>query len=124
MKKLSLWIVIVTAGALILSACSTKTADLTAVPQSTQPQTLISEGRLLPLKFQDQYFTLSGQVAEVMVKEGDAVTAGQALAHLTDSPDANTALFRAQQEELAARQALDALLSAAEMNLAQGKLAV
>ncbi|HWQ04794.1 MAG TPA: efflux RND transporter periplasmic adaptor subunit [Longilinea sp.] len=124
MKKMSLWIVIVTAAAMILSACGSKTADATAVPQSTQPQNLISEGRLLPLNSQDLYFTLSGQITEVLVKEGDAVTAGQVLARLTDSQEANAALLRAQQEELAARQALDALLLAAEVNLAQGKLAV
>ena len=124
MKKLSLWLVMVTVAALILSACSSKTADATAVPQSTQPQPLISEGRLLPLNSQDLFFTLSGQIAEVLVNEGDAVTAGQVLARFTDSPEANAALTRAQQEELAARQAMDDLLSAAEMNLAQAKLSV
>lgn len=124
MKKLSLTIVIITAAALILSACSAKTADATVVPQSAQPKALISEGRLLPLNSQDLFFTLSGQIAEVLVKEGDAVTAGQALARFTDSPETNAALTRAQQEELAAQKALDALLSAAEVNLAQAKLAV
>jgi len=124
MKKMSLSIVIITAAALILSACSAKTADATVVPQSAQPKALISEGRLLPLNSQDLFFTLSGQIAEVLVKEGDAVTAGQALARFTDSPETNAALTRAQQEELAAQKALDALLSAAEVNLAQAKLAV
>jgi len=124
MKKMSLSIVIITAAALILSACSAKTADATVVPQSAQPKALISEGRLLPLNSQDLFFTLSGQIAEVLVKEGDAVTAGQALARFTDSPETNAALTRAQQEELAAQKALDALLSVAEVNLAQAKLAV
>ncbi len=124
MKKLSLSIVIITAAALILSACSAKTADSTVVPQTTQPQTLISEGRLLPLNSQDLFFTLSGQIAEVLVKEGDAVTSGQVLARFTDSQEANAALTRAQQEDLAAQKALDALMAAADLNLAQAKLAV
>lgn len=124
MKKLTLWIVMVTAAALILSACGSKTPAATDVPQTTQPQTLISEGRLLPVNAQDQYFTLSGQIAEVLVKEGDTVTAGQVLARFTDSPEAKAALTRAQQEELAARQALDALSSAAELNLAKAQLSV
>lgn len=124
MKKLSLSIVIITAAALVLSACSAKTADATVVPQSAQPKALISEGRLLPLNSQDLFFTLSGQIAEVLVKEGDAVTAGQVLARFTDSPEANAALTRAQQEDLASQKALDALMAAADLNLAQAKLAV
>ncbi len=111
---------------LILSACS---AEPAASPEETAAiraaaDVLIAEGRLLPKNVMEQSFSIPGQVAEVLVEDGDQVQAGQVLARLNDSPEARLALARAQQEALSAQQALDALQSAASVNLAQSKLEV
>ncbi len=124
MKKTSTFLLIFIAVSMILSACSSNSVSATAVPESTQPQGLIAEGRLLPANSLDQYFQSPGRVAEVMVKDGDSVSAGQPLARLVDLPDADAALARAQQEVLAAQQALDDLKSSPDLTLAKSRLAV
>lgn len=106
-----------------LSACSPKTTETPAVVQAAQPQGVIAEGRLMPANSLDQAFTIPGQVSEVLVKEGDTVTAGQELARLAASPTAQAALARAQEEALSARLALDELQKSAQLNLAQARLA-
>jgi len=116
-------VLILTAAALLLAACSPAATEATVEPTAAAPAALIAEGRLLPVNWLDQSFGLPGQVAEVLVKDGEIVTAGQTLARLTDSPEARLALARAQQEALAAQQALDALKTAGDLNLAQAELA-
>lgn len=125
MKKLTLSIIILTTAALLLSACgSTPTATAAAAVNPAVPPTLIAEGRVLPLNSLPQSFALPGQVAEVLVKDGEQVKAGQTLARLNDSPETFAALARAEQEAQAAQLALDALKSPAKLNLAQANLAV
>ncbi len=116
-------VVLILTAAALLAACSPAATEATVEPTAAAPAALIAEGRLLPVNWLDQSFGLPGQVAEVLVKDGETVTAGQTLARLTDSPEARLALARAQQEALAAQQALDALKTAGDLNLAQAKLA-
>lgn len=123
MKKLSLFVILSAAVVLLLSACSPQAAPAEATPTAVQPQGMIAEGRLVPVNALDQAFTLSGQVAEVLVQDGETVQSGQPLARLADSPEARLTLRRAEQEDLAARQALEALKTASESNLAQARLA-
>lgn len=123
MKKLSLFVILSAAVVLLLSACSPQAAPAEATPTAVQPQGMIAEGRLVPVNALAQAFTLSGQVAEVLVQDGETVQSGQPLARLADSPEARLALRRAEQEDLAARQALEALKTASESNLAQARLA-
>lgn len=124
MKKLSLFVLIAAAAVLFLSACSPQAASTEATPTAVQPQGIIAEGRLEPVNSLSQAFSLPGQVAEVLVQDGETVQIGQPLARLADSPEAKLALRRAEQEDLAARQALEALKTAAETNLAQARLTV
>ena len=124
MKKLSLLFALLVSAAILLTACGSEPATADTAAPSTQPGTLIAEGRLLPVNSMDQAFARAGQVAEVLVENGDLVTQGQALARLSASPEAQLALVRAEQEALTAQQALDSLQSAAQVNLAQAKLAV
>lgn len=123
MKKQSLFVILSAAVVLLLSACSPQAAPAEATPTAVQPQGMIAEGRLVPVNALAQAFTLSGQVAEVLVQDGETVQSGQPLARLADSPEARLALRRAEQEDLAARQALEALKTASESNLAQARLA-
>ena len=124
MKKLPLFVLIAAAAVLFLSACSPQTASTEATPTAVQPQGIIAEGRLEPVNSLGQAFSLPGQVAEVLVQDGETVQSGQPLARLADSPEAKLAVRRAEQEDLAARQALEAQKTAAESNLAQARLNV
>lgn len=124
MKKVTLTILLLTIAAILLTACSAKTEAATPAPTTSQSDLLISEGRLVPTNTMDQSFAIPGQVAEVLVKDGEVVQAGQVLARLTSPADFQAALIRAQQEVLLAQQALDALKTSADLNLAQAKLAV
>ncbi len=124
MKKI-LSLFLLTTTLLILSACSANPAPTEVAASANAGQNvLIAEGRLLPDNSMEQSFSISGQVSEVLVEDGEDVIAGQVLARLNDSPEARLALARAQQELLSAQQALDALNAAASVNLTQSKLAV
>ena len=124
MKKSFLPVLLLAKTIFTLAACSPSPAQTPVETPVAPVENLIAEGRLQPANALDQSFSIPGQVAEVLVKDGDMVKTGQALARLVEDPNAQTALARARQEMLAAQQALDNLKSAAALNLAQGKLAV
>ena len=124
MKKSLLTMIILGAAVFALTACNAAPAETTTEDIAPQPALIIAEGRLLPAEYVDQSFTVPGEVAEVLVANGDTVTAGDALVRLVESPDAVLALARARSEALAAQQALDALTASADLNLANAKLAV
>jgi len=56
-----------------ISACAPKTAAVDETPASAAADTIIAEGRLLPVRSLDLSFAVPGQVSEVLVKEGDKV---------------------------------------------------
>jgi len=124
MKKFTALFGLLTILMLVLTACSPKTTEPTDMPTVVQPAAIIAEGRLMPVNMLDHSFGLMGYVSEVLVAEGDAVSIGQVLARMVVPPAAETALARAEQELLAAQQALDALSAEAELNLTSGRLAV
>lgn len=111
--------------AISLSACAQSNA--TAAATTPVPATLIAEGSLLPVQALDQSFTISGQVDEVLVKDGQSVKQGDLLVTLNNTAAAELALAQAQQEELAAQQAYDDISqstssgSLAQLNLAQAQ---
>jgi HlyD family secretion protein len=107
----------------VATACSTTAAQATAAPSENRISDLIVEGRLLPLETLDQAFSMGGQIAEVLVQEGDQVSAGQVLARLVVAPEAVAALSRANLETVTANQALDALQDNAGVNLTQATVA-
>ncbi|GAP15699.1 multidrug resistance efflux pump [Longilinea arvoryzae] len=121
MKKSFLFMIIFTA-VLSLTACNVNSNTTTAETQTPEPQGLIAEGRLIPINSMEQSFSLSGQVIDVLIKDGEQVQAGQVLARLMVTSDAKLALARAEQEALSAQQALDALQASADLNLAQSQL--
>ena len=117
-KKLSI-IVLLAIITAMLAACSSKPQE-ESVP--TAPQAVIAEGMLLPVSALDLSFTVSGQVDEVLVSDGENVRKDQVLARLVDSAQAQSALASAQQDALAAQQALDDYKAAAQVNLAQAQI--
>lgn len=90
----------------ILAACSPKQTSAETQPAASQ-YTLISEGHLAPVRAIDLSFQVAGTVSEVLVKDGQQVVEGTVLARLSNNADALLALAQAQQEALAASQALD-----------------
>jgi multidrug efflux pump subunit AcrA (membrane-fusion protein) len=123
MKRKYTFFAILTAVVLSLAACSPQPTETTPAEVVSSPAGFIAEGQIVPARSLEQAFNLSGQVAEVLVEDSEQVTEGQALAKLVLSPEAETTLVRTHQEELAAQQALDALTTNAEVNLANSKLA-
>lgn len=122
MKK-GILISLILAGAVLLSACGSGKAAADAA-QTAEPDFLIAEGSLLPVKALDISFSVSGQVSSVEVENGEKVRTDQVLARLQDVPDAEALLAKARQELLDAQVALDDYQASGALNLAQGQLEV
>jgi multidrug resistance efflux pump len=109
--------------ALTLAACQPGNAAATQTVQSAAaPQAVIVQGRLEPVNSIDLAFSTNGRVAEVLVKEGDQITAGQVIARLDGQESRLADLARAGQELAAAEQALKDLENAAELNTVQAEM--
>ncbi len=100
MKKQMVVVGLMGLASLILAACggtaAAATPAATPVPQTTSNMRSIgAEGSLEPLQFVELSFGISGEVAEVPVKEGDVVKAGDVIARL-DSAAQRNALAQAE----------------------------
>jgi multidrug resistance efflux pump len=98
---------------LLLTACGaggTSATEAAAVPTVLADETIISEGRVEPVRFVEFGFNASGLVSEVLVKQGDPVTAGQVIARLESSnaQTLETAQAAATRELADANEALRA----------------
>jgi multidrug resistance efflux pump len=77
---------------LLLAACGaggTSATKTTAMSTVQADDTVISEGRVEPVRFVEIGFNANGLISEVLAKQGDLVTAGQVIARLEGS-DAQT----------------------------------
>lgn len=110
-------------GAGLLTACASGQASAEAA-QTAEPDVLIAEGSLLPVKALDISFSVSGQVHNVDVADGDTVRVDQVLTRLIDVPEADAALAKARQDLLDAQVALEDYKASGALNLAQGQLEV
>src|SRR3990172_3927032 len=91
MKKLSLIILL---SSLLLSACggSAPATPAPTLPPVAAEAAIGAEGQIVPLESVNLSFGIGGEVSEVLVKEGDAVKAGDVIARLrADSPQAAVA---------------------------------
>jgi multidrug resistance efflux pump len=128
-SKLLLVAILLLTG-LLLAACgaigpsAANAPEPTAVPVVVADTQVIAEGRLVPHQFVNLAFKAGGQVAEVLVKEGQSVEAGQVIARMTNSEQLETAIASAEMELLNAQQARDALTKNAEVNAALALQAV
>jgi multidrug resistance efflux pump len=105
---------------LLFAACSPSVAQQTepaAIAPIIADTSIMSEGRLEPVRFAEIAFTASGVISEVLVQEGEAVKKGQPLIRLGDASDTNYA--SAQLELVSAQQAINDLTNAAGTDLAQ-----
>lgn len=93
---------------LLLAACGgtpTVTPPPTIAPVKDSAATK-AEGKLMPQQFADLSFSAGGEVAEVLVKEGDAIKAGDVIARLKS--DAQQAAVARAQAGVAAAKANEA----------------
>ena len=101
----------------------------TALPPVVSAGEIVVDGRIVPNESVDLAFNTSGEIAEVLVEEGDSVQAGDVIARLgnretleSNVSKANLDLLSAQQEQLDAEQARQELfdtLSIAQTNALQ-----
>jgi HlyD family secretion protein len=129
MNKRILWII----GSLVLmsmivSACgsapstATPTAVATAAVKTASLSTA-AEGNLEPLQTTNLNFTGKGQIAEVLVKEGDTVKAGDVIARLKSDAqrdamtEAEAALATAKAGQAAYRTQLPQLIAGAQAEI-------
>jgi len=122
MKKIMF--VLLAALSLFVTACSTSAKAATATPEAIPTviadKTIIAEGRVEPIHDAEIAFSASGMVSEVLVKEGEAVKAGQSLIRLGNESDTN---YAAAQLELAnAQHDLDELVKSRDTKLAQAEI--
>lgn len=112
-------------GGILTAACSaigsqtTGEAEPTDVPIVEADIEIISEGRLVPRQQVNLSFKTGGQVAEVMVEEGDSIESGQVIARLADSEQLEVAVANAELELLNAQQARQELVKNTDVNTAQ-----
>jgi multidrug efflux pump subunit AcrA (membrane-fusion protein) len=121
MKSISMFLILIIAG-LFLAACGGipsaggPEVAATQVPVVKSDLAIVAEGRLVPRESVELAFVSSGQVAEVLVEEGQVVRAGDVLARLSNREqlESNVAaaeleLAASRQELLEAQQALETL---------------
>ncbi|GAB4580104.1 MAG: hypothetical protein Fur0022_28430 [Anaerolineales bacterium] len=130
-------------SAILLAACAQAAAtpgagEATEIPVVVDDFAVVAEGRLVPRDAVQLSFVTAGQVAEILVEEGDVVRAGDVLARLGDREQVEAAVAAAQLELaatelekasaeadlLAAEQALEAIYEnwPAQATLAQQAL--
>lgn len=96
----------------------------TPIPTVRENGGVLAEAKLVPNDSASLFFLSGGTVADVLVKEGDAVKKGDVLARLSDVEQAQAALDAAKAEELAAQQALDTLNEKARLTSEQAHTAL
>lgn len=80
MRRIPLLIILAAIALVSLTACTTSAPESAATPEPIAANnTTIAEGRLLPMNWLDQAFTLPGTVDTVLVTNGEPVKAGQPL---------------------------------------------
>ena len=97
-------ILVLLIGSLVLAACSSASAqelDPTDIPPVTD-FAVVAEGRLVPKESVQLSFVTGGQVAEILVEDGDEVAAGDVIARLGDREPLEAGLAGAELELLAA----------------------
>jgi multidrug efflux pump subunit AcrA (membrane-fusion protein) len=113
---------------ILLSGCSAiglqSTPTSTPVPIVEGSTSVISQGNLVPKDYQYLSFPGGGHVSEILVKQGDKVTAGQVLASLGDREQYQANVTAAQLEVENAQQALNKLNKNANISSSNAWLAL
>ncbi len=128
MKRKTIISTILLVAVLVLSGCnalgSQSTPESTPVPTVEGSGSVISQGNLVPKDYMYLSFAGGGHVSQIMVKQGDQVTAGQVLASLGDREQYQANVTGAQLEVENAQKALDDLNKNADLSSANAWLAL
>ena len=117
-KKLITFPAIFTLAAILLSACGATQPTPTPTTADTINK-VVAEGHVIPKTDVKLTFSARGQVAEILVKEGQKVSKGDTLMRLAGQEQAQAALTGAQLERTSAQQAYDTFIRAANLSAAQ-----
>lgn len=122
----SKWILLflLAVGTLALAGCQNSASAASTPAAPAAPADIIVQGHIEPVRYTELAFLSAGQVVEVLVEEGDTVQAGQVIARLAGKEVGMADLARAQQEVIAAEQALMDLRAASYSTAAQARAAV
>ncbi|MCC7117112.1 MAG: efflux RND transporter periplasmic adaptor subunit [Anaerolineales bacterium] len=104
MKALKLFIPILLALSIVACGTAPATAEATPIPTVIADDTIISEGRLEPLRYTELALNANGLISEVLKSEGETVAPGDVIARLESS--------EAQTLEAAQATAADELTAA------------
>jgi multidrug resistance efflux pump len=119
MKRNINFLTILTIGTILISGCSAvglkSTPTSTPIPIVEASDSVISQGNLVPKEYMYLAFPIGGHVEEILVKQGDPVTAGQVLARMGDQEQYQANLTSAMLEVENAQQSLDELNQNAEI---------
>jgi multidrug efflux pump subunit AcrA (membrane-fusion protein) len=128
MKRNLKFITILIITTVLLSSCSAlgikTTPTSTPVPTVESSGGVISQGNLVPKDYMYLSFPGGGHVSQVLVKQGDQVTAGQVVASLGDREQYQASVTAAQLEVQNAQQALNDLNSNADITSSNAWLAL
>jgi multidrug resistance efflux pump len=102
-----------------MSKVTDPTPEATNQPITEIDSKITAEGKLVPKDSVQLAFTTSGQVAEVLVKEGDIIKKGDVLARLSGRKQLESAIAAAEFELFSAQQAAKALDD--DLNTAQNQ---
>jgi multidrug resistance efflux pump len=107
---------------LLLTACgggNDPAAESTPIPTVVAENVIIAEGRIEPVEYVDIAFNANGTVSEVLVSEGEQVTAGQVIARLENSESKQADVANAEEAFIEAQQAFDSSEAEALSKLAE-----
>jgi len=116
-------------GAILVGGCDRLpgVADPTETPPAVkinEDMSVLAEGHLVPNEFSDLFFPTSGEVIEVLVKEGDQVKEGDTLVRIDGRESYQANLAATQLEQTTAQQQLDELNQMAALATSQAQVAV
>jgi multidrug efflux pump subunit AcrA (membrane-fusion protein) len=120
-RKLFFLLYLTVALVLLLSACgqlSGGAVQPTPIPTVVADTQIVAEGRIVPRDDVFLSFFAAGQVAEVLVEEGDLVKAGDVVARLGNREEIEASIANGQAELLAAQQARNTLYENVEVGRA------
>jgi HlyD family secretion protein len=112
-------------GAAVLTACGEQpapTPEESGVPVVVDDLAVIVDGRLNPARFVNLSFKNGGEIAAVLVEEGDQVEEGQVLLRLADGEQLQATATAAELELMNAKIGLQALYDGAGLTAAQAQL--
>ena len=126
---LTLVLIVFTVGLLGCEQEQDAVTESSAIPTITQDYGVLAEGQLVPERHIELAFGMAGRVTEMLVQEGEAVTAGKPIARLDNHPQLQAAYSQAganveqaavslQQAELGLDEAT-ALIQRSELGLEQ-----